>query len=246
MLGLLVLVLACMAVMCGLGVWQLGVARDHGRVNAMEEAGARPVAPLTRVVRPHQPFPDNGSLRRVTATGHYDPAGQVLVTPRRLHGRTGAWVVTPLVVDRTGARLAVVRGFVRDPGRALPPATTGSVTVTGALAPGEQPSATDLPRGRLSSVDLPLLLDRWGGDIYNAFVFELRETPTTAAASLQRVPPPVPKVELDKRNAAYALQWWVFAAFAGYLYVRVVRDESRREVDPSPETATPTNERAHV
>lgn len=248
MLGLLALVLASMAVMSGLGVWQLGVARDHGRVNAMKAAEARPVTPLTTVVGPHQPFPDNGSLRRVTATGHYDSSGQVLVTPRRLHGRTGAWVVTPLVVDATGARLAVVRGFVRNPSQAPPPAATGTVTVTGALAPGEEPSDQSLPKGRLSTVDLPLLLDRWGGDIYNAFVFELHEKPAATAASstLQRVPPPVPTVQLDKRNAAYALQWWVFAAFAGYMYLRVLRDEAHREQTPAPEPATHTNERAHV
>ena len=30
------------------------------------------------------------------------------------------------------------------------------------------------------------------------------------------------------RNAAYAVQWWVFAAFALWMWGRMVRDETRR------------------
>jgi cytochrome oxidase assembly protein ShyY1 len=254
MLGLLALTLVLMAVMSGLGVWQLGVARDNGRVEAMQEARSRPVAPLTDVVGPHEQFPDNGSLRRVTATGHYDPSGQVLVAPRRLHGHTGAWVVTPLVVDGTGARLAVVRGFVDGPVATPPAVPTGTVTVTGALAPSEEPSDPGRPADRLSTVDLPLLLDRWGGSIYNAFVFAIDEAPasgtqTDASAGLQRIPPPRPEAGLDLRNAGYALQWWVFAAFVGYMYVRILRDEHRSHTEPGPDdpaTEPTTNERAHV
>ena len=70
----------------------------------------------TRVLTPHSPFPQDGTGRRITATGRYDGSGQVLVTPRLLRGERGYWVVTPLVVRSTGARIAVVRGFVTDPG----------------------------------------------------------------------------------------------------------------------------------
>ena len=41
-------------------------------------------------------------------------------------------------------------------------------------------------------------------------------------------PPPVPK-GLTWRNAAYALQWWVFAAFAVFMYLRMLRDETLAE-----------------
>ena len=119
-LGLLALVVVVMVTFGILGLWQLNVARDKGRAEAVKAAPTRPTAALSRVVTPHADFPADGSGRPVTATGRYDATGQVLVTPRLLHGRTGYWVVTPLVVKDTGARLAVVRGFVTDAARATP------------------------------------------------------------------------------------------------------------------------------
>ncbi|MGL5929702.1 MAG: hypothetical protein ACRCY8_12270, partial [Dermatophilaceae bacterium] len=35
-------------------------------------------------------------------------------------------------------------------------------------------------------------------------------------------------VEVDWRNAAYAVQWWIFALFAIWLYLRMLREESAR------------------
>jgi predicted component of type VI protein secretion system len=56
-------------------------------------------------------------------------------------------------------------------------------------------------------------------------------------APLERVPPPAPgETGLSWRNAAYALQWWIFAAFAAYMWVRMVRDDAehdRREAAPT-------------
>jgi surfeit locus 1 family protein len=261
-LGLLALVLALIAGFIWMGMWQLDVAREKGRTQALQAAQARPVVPLSQLISPHQPFPADGSLRKVTVTGRYDPSGQVLVTPRRLDGRTGAWVVTPLVVASSGARVAVVRGFVDRPSDARPPTTTGRVTVTGGLAPGESPStATGLPKGQMGSIDLSVLLNTWGGDIYNAFVFATAEQPdaTLSAGSIVRVPPPTPKAGFDKRNAAYAVQWWVFAAFAAYMWWRVVREEHLRELEeagtgpdeedpdrPQTDKPTDTNVSAHA
>jgi cytochrome oxidase assembly protein ShyY1 len=207
------------------------------------------VAALTSVVQPQASFPADGSGRRVTATGRYDAAGQVLVTPRLLAGRRGYWVLTPLVVEPTGARLAVVRGFVTDPAEATAPAA-GRVRVTGSLAPGESPpeAGTALPEGHLGSVHLADLVNRWGGTIYNAFVFATAEQPDVTAAAgpgIVRVPPPAPVgAGLSLRNAAYALQWWVFALFALYMWWRMVRDEHLREQSrQSPARPVPAPER---
>ena len=38
-------------------------------------------------------------------------------------------------------------------------------------------------------------------------------------------PPSLVGSGLSWRNAAYALQWWVFALFAGYMWWRMVRDD---------------------
>ena len=244
-LGLLGLVLVVMVVFTLLGLWQLNVAKDRGRAEAVTAAPKRPVATLATVLRPHAPFPADGSGRRVRATGRYDGPGQVLVTPRLLHGRPGYWVVTPLVVPETGARLAVVRGFVSDPAAAPAPPAGTDVTVTGSLAPAEStpsdPTAT-LPDGQLASVDLASLVNRWGGSVYNAFIFATSEQPdvTAAAGSVVRVPPPPPAgAGLAWRNAAYALQWWVFALFALYMWWRMVRDEYEREQSPAQPVPAP-------
>jgi len=250
-LGLTGLLVAVLVSFTLLGLWQLDVARDESRRQAVADAPKQPVAALRDVLAPHRVFPASASGRRVQATGSYDPAGQVLVAGRRLDGATGNWVVTPLVVDGTGARLAVLRGFTRS-GSAPPPRTTSPVTVLGTLAPSESPVRSDpLPEGQLASLDLGQLVNRWPGEIYNAFVFAVSETPdatgagppgTAAAGGLERVPPPPVPSGLTLRNAAYALQWWVFALFAVWMWWKMVREDHRapaaaRTPDPLPEPA---------
>jgi cytochrome oxidase assembly protein ShyY1 len=233
-LGLFALVVAIMVSFGMLGLWQLNVARDKGRAAQVRAAPTLPVADVAAVLTPHGSFPHDGLGRRVTATGRYDGPAQVLVTPRVLGGRRGLWVVTPLVVRSTGARIAVVRGFVTDPAQALAPDPAREVTVSGTLAPGE-PAADSagpgkgLPDGQLGALDLSLLVNRWSGDLYNAFIFATGEAPavtSVSAPAVERVPPPaVEGGGLVWRNAAYALQWWVFAIFAAYMWWRMVRDD---------------------
>ena len=140
--------------------------------------------------------------------------------------------MAPLRVAASGATLPVLRGFVTSPSD-LPPVPSGTVTVTGGLAPPESPYAGDAPpQGQLASVDTSVLVGRWSGDLYNAFVFQQEESPAAAPASLgsmERVPTPSGETGFKWRNAAYALQWWAFAGFALYMWWRIVRDEGREE-----------------
>ena len=231
---LVVVVVAC----AQLGLWQLHVAQDKGLADALRKAHEARPALLDTVIRPHQVFPNPQSGRAVTAVGEYAASDQVLVGPRRLEGRTGFWVVTPLVVEETGARIAVVRGFATDATRPLlPPA--GAVSVDGSLAPGESPATAPsglpaLPQEARGSVDLAVLVNEWPGELYNAFVFAQSERSSTGAGiavptDLERVPPPEATGGLKWRNAAYAVQWWVFAAFAAFMWVRMVREDAQRD-----------------
>lgn len=242
-LGLLVVTLLLAVVMVLLGRWQLGVAREDGLREAVEQAEQRPVEDLVLVLGPHAAFPADGSGRRLRASGHYEPARQVLVADRRLDGRDGWWVLVPLVVEPTGARVAVVRGFVPSP-EAAPPAPSGPLTLVGSLAPSEsaRTSRAPLGAGQVGSVDVPALLNVWGGEVYNGFLFAMTETPDpgdlgaagTAATgrAMERVPPPLPAAGLSWRNAAYAVQWWVFAAFVLWMWWKMVREEHRRSRSP--------------
>ncbi len=262
-LGSLAVVLALAAGMVWLGLWQMAVAREDAQQQALREAAARPVVALDAVLPPHTAFPADGSNRMVTATGHYEPARTRLVPDRLLAGRTGYWVVTPLVVEATGARIAVVRGFTRSAGPdGGPPPTltgpTGQLTLTGSLAPTESPTVSrqQLPPGQIPSVHVGTLLNDWGGEVYNGFLFAVAESPTpadvgaagaTAAdpAALERVPPPALPTGVTLRNAAYAAQWWVFAAFVLFMWARMVRDDHRRREHPAaPAGEDPTDDPA--
>ena len=259
-LGLFAVLVLILVSFTRLGLWQLDVAKSKGRAEAVAHSAGRPVADLTSVVRPHEAFPADGSGRRVRATGSYAADGQVLVAPRRLHGRTGYWVVAPFVLDG-GGTLPVVRGFTTDPASVRPP-PEGRFTARGSLAPGESPAETPAaPSGAaggatpadpvLGSIDLSVLVNRWHGDLFNAFAFALEERGARGAtagapldpAPLERVPPPAPgETGLSWRNAAYALQWWIFAAFAAYMWFRMVRDDAendRREAAPADRPAGP-------
>ncbi|KNX37911.1 SURF1 family protein [Luteipulveratus halotolerans] len=241
---LLAVALIAAVVFVLLGRWQWGVAGDDARADALRKGPQQPVVALTDYVQPHADFPKDGSLRRVRATGSYDVAHQVLVPDRRLDGRDGLWVVTPLVVDGTNARLAVVRGFVTSPAQATPPVVRRT-TVVGALAPSESPAEGEqaYPAGQIGSVDIGALLNVWGGNAYNAFVFGMSEQPVATTATITKVPPPQPDGgSRDWRNVGYALQWWAFAAFALYFWWRSVQEDHRDELaaraaaEPDPET----------
>lgn len=225
-LGLLGVVLVVVVAFVLLGRWQLGVAESTAHREAVEEARSRAPVALTTVLRPHERFRGELSSRPVTATGRYAD-GQLLVPDRRLQGRTGSWVVTPFVVDGSGGTIAVLRGFVEDAAAAGPP-PTGPIAIRGGLAPGESPTRTVVGPGEIGSVDLSVLVNTWPGDLYNGFVFLEAEDPATGD-QLTKVPTPVGDTGIRWRNAAYAVQWWIFAGFALWIWWRMVRDESRRE-----------------
>lgn len=136
-----------------LAPWQLGKNTRTSRENNQiaTSLNTDPVA-LTTVL-PHQDSsaPD-AQWRRVTATGHYRPEGQVVVRLRLDDGDASYEVLTPFAVD-SGPTVLVNRGYVKaadGPGvPAFAPAPTGTVTITGRLrdpepvATGKEPFRRD-------------------------------------------------------------------------------------------------------
>ncbi len=228
-LALLAVVIAIIVGFTMLGLWQMNVARSSDEQDAATVALATPPVELTQVARPHTLLDASSSGRMVNASGRYDSTKQFLVGPRQLDGRQGWWVVTPLVVDSTGALLPVLRGLVTDPA-VVPPAPTGVVTVTGMLAPGESPPdrTVETPSGRMTKLNLAALVNSWTEDLYSGFVFATAESPAPNLGPMLRVPPPhFGSGGIGWRNLAYALQWWLFAAFAVFMWWRMVRDDYR-------------------
>lgn len=224
--GLVLVVAACVL----LGLWQLGVARDSGRKEVVAAAASQQRAPLQQVTGPHSAFKGEFSNRPVTVTGTYAAGRALLVVDRRLDGRVGSWVVTPL--ETQGGTVPVLRGFVEGTPTTVPEPPSGVVTVTGTLGPGESPKAGDpLPAPQVRSIDLATLVNEWPGDLYNVVVLASAESagPTAgtplSAEGLTRVPPPELDAPLNLRNAAYAVQWWVFGIFAIWMWWKMFRAE---------------------
>ena len=229
-LALLALVLVVCAVFGWLGSWQLGVARDRGAEAASRAAAATGAVPIDELLAPQRSFTERADARQVVAAGAYDAARTVLVADRLQRGRSGWWVVTALRTD-AGAFLPVVRGWVPSPddASALPAAVPqGVVTVLGVLQQDDPPADRDLglPEGQLQQVDAADLVNRWGAPIYNGYLLLTDEQGSVTTAQPERVPPPrqVPQ-GIAWRNAAYAVQWWVFAGFALLLWWKMVRQE---------------------
>lgn len=122
-----------------LAPWQLGKNTRTSRENNQiaSSLNTEPV-PLTSVL-PHQDSsaPDS-QWRRLTATGHYLPAAEVLVRLRTNDGDPSYEVLTPFAVDG-GPTVLVNRGYIKA-GEGVPPFAApppGTVTITGRLRDAE-------------------------------------------------------------------------------------------------------------
>jgi cytochrome oxidase assembly protein ShyY1 len=140
-------------------------------------------------------------------------------------------VVTPLTNGGTDApAVPVVRGWVRagtDPAD-VPPAR-GKSEVVGWLQPADSDGAPDsdpsddvLPELRTAD-----LVQRVHQDLYDGYVVAERPTDGLQRAALDRLPDAGTFTSL--RNFLYALEWWVFAGFAVFLWWRHVTEVTAEE-----------------
>jgi surfeit locus 1 family protein len=206
-------------VMVLLGIWQLDVYQAQGEAQARRRA-ALPAVELSAVARAGTAITD-GYGRQVTATGRYLPDVQVLV-PLDPPGR---YRVLSALRTEDGDVLPVVRGVV-DAAR-LPAVPPGEQVASGILLPSEEAPGGDLPPGQLSSVRVPALAQVWPGPLVAGYV--TLDAPTAEAQALAPAPVELPEASGRLRNGAYALQWWVFAAFAVWFAVRMARDQALAE-----------------
>ncbi len=235
-LGITALALLAIPFCVFMGTWQL--SRFDARVAAHRSAGhvqARHTAaiPLRQALPGAASQVDQDTVgRTVTATGRFDPGHQLLVPGRYLGARAGFYVLTPL---RTlTAALPVVRGWL--PGSAshpgtVPPAPAGQVTVTGTLQASEgvgDPGADaggGLPPGQLGMISAASLVNLLPYRVYDGWI-----TVTTAPAPLRPVrPAAAPNSGLDAeefQNLGYTAEWFVFAGFVVFSWIRLARREA--------------------
>ena len=242
--ALLAVLLAALCVR--LGIWQLDRWHQRRAGNAVVTGNiARPPVPVDTLLAPRTPVDRRDQWRRVTATGRYDVAHQLLARDRSYDGRLGYQVLTPLVTAR-GTALLVDRGWVPFGAAAtsapdVPQPLAGEVTVTGRVRRSEPRGAWGArsdraPAGQVVRIDLVAIGRQAPYPLYGGWVELTAQRPPNPTD----LPAPLPPPEVsDGPHLAYAVQWFLFAGIAivgwGYLTwgeahaPRRASDAARRE-----------------
>ncbi len=224
-LGAAVLTLVLVGIAGGLGLWQYDAWQAHRTAEARDLTDVDPV-PLTDVMGSDDPFPGQDVGRPVELSGTWIEGG-FWVEDRTLGDRPGYWAVAPLQVD--DAALLVVRGWAARPDPALLSAT-GEADVIGWLQAPEGSMVTDddpnddvFPEIRVADA-----VQRVDIDLYSAYAVSQEPAEGLAAAELEALPSPGRFTGV--RNLLYAVEWWIFGAFAAFIWWRWRRDATAPEV----------------
>ena len=208
-----------------MGLWQLGVY-DSRQADERADRQDVPTAELTAVWGPGQRFTSTVNHRPVTVTGRFaDSAEQVWISGKSEDGRSGYWLVTPVLVsgdDEQGAKssaLMVVRGWSAEVGE-FASVPEGEQRIRVILEPGEMGSGA-LDGDRVAqALRIPAFINEFDYDLYSGF--GVNTTPA-AAGGLVLVSPPTPDSSwaTGLRNLMYGIQWFVFGAFALFMWWRM-------------------------
>jgi cytochrome oxidase assembly protein ShyY1 len=212
---LLVLVVAAglATAMVLMGLWQLRVYERQGANVAAQRAAELPL-PLSEVA-PSGAKVRDGYGRSVTFAGQYEAEHQILVADPDV---TDRYRVVTLLRQDDGSAVAVARGIVTETSAAPP---TGRQEQIGVLLPSE-PTPGQEADGAITSVRVTQLAQRWPGPLIDGFV--TLSAADATAQGLEPAPARLPEARGRLRNAAYAGQWWLFAAFTLVMGVRMARD----------------------
>ncbi|HWQ13951.1 MAG TPA: SURF1 family protein [Roseiflexaceae bacterium] len=220
-------VLAGVAVLCRLGLWQLDRHSQRMAQNRLiAERMALPPAPLDPALPPEEL-----DYRRVVLRGVFDPSQEVLLRNREYQGATGYHLITPLRLPGRSGAVLVDRGWVplgaEDPEqrrRYAPP--PGEVTVEGVARRSQryEGGPEDPPTGPLKPrldawfrVDIERIERQTGYPLLPVFV-QQQPGPEPPAE------PPFPARTTDLglgSHLGYAIQWFAFAAILAVGYVVV-------------------------
>lgn len=219
-LGLLALVFAIAAM--ALGKWQWDRSSDI--IQAEQAARAQPVGVET-LTEIGEDFDNPLIGRPVLASGQFVADQQTAVLSRTVDGRPGVWVLTPLKLA-DGSAIAVLRGWAPSPDDA--PVPTGDVNVTGIWHPNERFYRDELAKSDgVFAISSERLRDRWDLTLRPGFIMLTDQEPPS---DLLNVPQTVTTADVPFpiQNVFYAVQWFIFAGFAGWVYVRWLRLESKQ------------------
>jgi cytochrome oxidase assembly protein ShyY1 len=241
----LLLALGIAAAFAALGQWQIERAVEQATV---EVAPTEEVRPFAGLVEPDSPTPQLATGQMVEVSGTFVPGDTVLVDGRLNDGVPGTWVVAHLeVVDAPAGGLPIALGWAADRADAEAAladfeAQAGEepVTLTGRFLPSEAPMLPDEDADphAMQTVAVAQLINLWADydDRPAYFGYVTAADPFDGLTAISS-PPPEQEVELNWLNIFYAVEWAVFAAFAVYLWYRLVKDAVEREQDEAEQAA---------
>ncbi|MGV4924525.1 SURF1 family protein [Streptomyces sp. BHT-5-2] len=239
--------LVLIPVMIKLGFWQFHRHQHKVAQNAQiaHNLAATPV-PVTDLTAVGRPLPHGEMWRRVTATGSYDTAHEVVVRQRTAadEQKIGYYVLTPLVLGN-GQAVVVNRGWIPTGDDLtkfphVPAAPKGTVTVTGRLMADETTAASGikdtkgLPPRQVMLINSGQQARLSGHRMLGGYIEQT--APKTDS------PEQVPEPDHDSigPHMAYAVQWWLFAAAVPVGWVVLVRRERRDRLAAAAAQAEPT------
>ncbi|MFJ6281099.1 MAG: SURF1 family protein [Actinomycetes bacterium] len=233
----LILAMAIAALFVLLSQWQFSRSQDSA---PPPPSATEQVRPLTEVFTPGVPMTAGIADQMVRMEGRFLPDTTFLVQTRLQGDREGLWVVSAFEVNGDQpAVLPVVHGWVPDvqAGSGVPE-PAGAATVEGRLLPTEAPVVRQPVEGQIPTLSVAHLMNLWDvPSAYSGFVVSAETVLDGAVVEPEpplepvRVGPQPQETPLNWLNIFYAVEWFVFAGFAFFLWWRLVADDHRRTLE---------------
>jgi surfeit locus 1 family protein len=219
--GLTAATLIALAILVGLGTWQLQRrAEKHALLDQMTSRAAAAPAPVEILLATG----DYAAHRAATAQGTFDHAAESYVhAPRPNEGaaRPGFKVITPLRLV-SGGLILVDRGWVpagkRNPKGRARGQTEGEVEIAGTLRPSSRPSTFTPPPDAATRTfyqrDGVAIAEALAISLASPLIFE-------ASTKVPGGPEPLPSLlNIPDNHLQYAITWFALAAVLLFVYLR--------------------------
>jgi cytochrome oxidase assembly protein ShyY1 len=222
----LVTLILFIAISVVLGRWQWDRTQD---ILAAERAAAAEPAQISEVLNDDGTWSNSEIGRTVILDGEFT-SDEILIPNREYQGEPGTWTVTRFQLDNQ-ASIAVVRGWLPN-GEISPPIRREPARIEGVLHPSEA-FYEGANETQIITVDATAIADEWNTSLIDGYVMLQEQDPILLAADAAApviVPPTVQvgDVPFPLQNFFYAIQWWVFAAFAIFVYGRWLYLDARK------------------
>lgn len=210
----IVISVALAALFIRLGIWQLDRLAWRRALNAEVAAHfSAPPVPVDSLPR------DSAAMRyrRVTLSGTFDYANEVVITQRIRGGSPGVHLLTPLRVTGRDSAYLVNRGWVYSPDgkdidrRKWREPDTASVLAFALPAPTSDSTAAGVTSPKvMRSLDFDVVQRGMPYPVKRVQLVQLGDTSPPAGIPPRLIPPP----PSEGSHQSYAMQWFSFAAIA--------------------------------